>query len=151
MKILRHTWVCRIVIHITHADDLDARILCLHLHSMVIHDLTTTVTKLGIPIEMLNEDASTYKVSMETLSQIVGALSQEQASFVDEMQDYLSSTMGEKGNSVSMKLYGIEMFGEENYPLSTAPADIDGNGSVELEDAVYLLLHALFGAESYPL
>ena len=82
---------------------------------------TTTVNKLGIPVEMLNEDASTYKVSLETMSEIVGALTQEQAGFVDEMQDYLSSTMGEKGNSVSLKLYGIKLFNEKNYfPLKSA-------------------------------
>ena len=82
---------------------------------------TTTVNKLGIPVEMLNEDASTYKVSLETMSEIVGALTQEQAGFVDEMQDYLSTTMGEKGNSVSMKLYGIKLFNEKNYfPLKSA-------------------------------
>ena len=82
---------------------------------------TTTVTKLGIPVEMMNEDASTYKVSMDTLSKIIGALTQDQAKFVDEMQEYLSATMGDKGNSVSMKLYGIKLFNEKNYfPLKSA-------------------------------
>ena len=46
VKIFSHAWVGRIVIHITHAHDLDARILLLHHHRMVVHDLTTTVTKL---------------------------------------------------------------------------------------------------------
>ena len=29
--------------------------------------------------------------------------------------------------------------------------DFDGNGSVNTDDAVYLLLHVMFGAEDYPL
>ena len=43
------------------------------------------------------------------------------------------------------------MFGQERYPLNTAPADIDGNGIIDQDDAVYLLLHALFGEAFYPL
>ena len=37
------------------------------------------------------------------------------------MQKFLSETMGEKGNEVSMLLYGIKMFGEKNYfPIHVA-------------------------------
>ena len=31
-----------------------------------------------------------------------------------------------------------------------APGDLNGDGSVTAEDAVYLLYHTLFGAERYP-
>lgn len=91
----------------------------------VFDDNTTTkVTVLGVPVEVLNEDAHTYKVSMETLKEIIDTLNEESpdvAKFVDEMQDYLSTTMGEKGNSVSMKLYGIKLFNEKNYfPLKSS-------------------------------
>ena len=46
MEILSHARIGRIVIHIAHADDLDARIFLLHLHRMVVHDLTSTVAEL---------------------------------------------------------------------------------------------------------
>ena len=46
MKVLRHARIRRVVVHVTHADDLDARILLLHLHRMVVHDLAAAVTEL---------------------------------------------------------------------------------------------------------
>ena len=66
-------------------------------------------------------DGSAYQISMETVKQIMQTLTQEQIGFVDEMQKYLSETMGAKGNEVSMKLFGVELFGEENYfPMKSA-------------------------------
>ena len=32
-----------------------------------------------------------------------------------------------------------------------ATADVDGNGTVDYEDAVYLLLHVMFGEAFYPI
>lgn len=65
--------------------------------------------------------ATTYKLSAEQLAKITGMLTEEQRTFAEGMQKYLSETMGAKGNEVSMKLYGIEMFKEENYfPLHIA-------------------------------
>ena len=65
--------------------------------------------------------ATTYKLTAEQLAKITGMLTDEQRSFAEAMQKYLSETMGAKGNEVSMKLYGIEMFREENYfPLHIA-------------------------------
>ena len=46
MEINRHRRVCRIIVHVTHADDLDTGIFLLHLHRVVVHDLAATVTKL---------------------------------------------------------------------------------------------------------
>ena len=65
--------------------------------------------------------ATTYKLTAEQLAKITGILTDEQRAFAEAMQKYLSETMGAKGNEVSMKLYGIEMFKEENYfPLHIA-------------------------------
>jgi uncharacterized protein (UPF0147 family)/DNA-binding phage protein len=48
-------------------------------------------------------------------------LTPEQKAFVDVMQDYLSTTMGEKGNEVSLELYGVKLFKEKFYfPLKSA-------------------------------
>lgn len=67
------------------------------------------------------EPATTYKLTADQCAKITGILTGEQKSFAEAMQKYLSKDMGAKGNEVSMKLYGIEMFGEENYfPLHIA-------------------------------
>ena len=71
--------------------------------------------KLGIPIkyEVTTKDA--FNLSEETLIDIVNSLTAEQKAFVNEMQAYLSSTMGAKGNEVSMEMLGVKLFKEEFY------------------------------------
>ena len=79
------------------------------------------VNKMGIKVTYLNKTAKAHNVSMESLAQIVGKLTPEQKAFVDEMQDYLSTTMGGKGNEVSMEMYGVKLFNEKHYfPLRSA-------------------------------
>ena len=79
------------------------------------------ISKMGIKLTYLNKSAKAHKVSPELLGQIVGKLTAEQKAFVDEMQDYLSTTMGGKGNSISMELYGVKLFNEKHYfPLRSA-------------------------------
>ena len=71
----------------------------------------------------LNNDATTHKLSADLLSEIISDkyITKEQKAYVDEMQNYLSTTMGAKGNEVSMQLYGVNLYGEENYfPLRSA-------------------------------
>ena len=78
-------------------------------------------TKHGFPITYMVEDATSYNVSDEILSEIISQLNEDQRAYVDEMQDYLSTTMGEKGNSISMELYGVKLFNEKAYfPLRSA-------------------------------
>lgn len=90
----------------------------------IVFDETTEVTlktKLGIPVKFNPTQATAYNISDETLADIISKLSPEQKAFVDEMQDYLSTTMGEKGNEVSLALYGVKLFKEKNYfPLKSA-------------------------------
>lgn len=79
------------------------------------------VTEHGIPKTYLKDDATAYNLSLETIQEIIGKLTPEQRTFVEKMQDYLSDTMGGKGNEVSMKLYGVKLFGEKNYfPLRSS-------------------------------
>lgn len=59
--------------------------------------------------------ADAYKLTKAQCEAITDTLTKEQKAYVRDMQKYLSETMGEKGNEVSMLLYGIKMFGEENY------------------------------------
>ena len=77
--------------------------------------------KLGIPLKYNVNTATAHNLSKETLAQIIGNLTAEQKGFVDEMQDYLSTVMGEKGNEVSLAMYGVKLFKEKFYfPLKSA-------------------------------
>lgn len=90
----------------------------------IVFDPKTQVvvkTKAGIKVKYNLTEATAYNISEATLEDIVSKLTPEQKSFVDEMQDYLSTTMGEKGNEVSLELYGIKLFREKFYfPLKSA-------------------------------
>ena len=81
----------------------------------------TMKTKLGIKVKFNPTEATAYNISDENLQDIVSKLTPEQKAYVDEMQAYLSATMGEKGNEVSLQMYGIKLFEEKNYfPLKSA-------------------------------
>lgn len=65
--------------------------------------------------------ADAHQITPEILASIIGKLSKEQMAFVDEMQDYLSTVMGAKGNEVTKKMYGVKLFKEKFYfPLKSA-------------------------------
>ena len=90
----------------------------------IVFDENTEVTiknKLGIPMKFNPTEATAYNLSVETLADIVSKLTEEQKAFVDEMQTYLSDVMGEKGNEVSLVMYGVKLFKEKFYfPLKSA-------------------------------
>ena len=66
-------------------------------------------------------DASVFKLDKAALEAICSKLTPEQKAFVEATQGYLSTVLAEKGNEVSMKLYGIRLFREKIYfPLRTA-------------------------------
>ena len=65
--------------------------------------------------------ADAHQLTPEILANIIGTLTEEQRGFVDEMQNYLSTVMGAKGNEVTMKMYGVKLFKEKFYfPLKSA-------------------------------
>ena len=65
--------------------------------------------------------ADAHQITPEILADITGKLSNDQKQFVDEMQEYLSTVMGTKGNEVTMKMYGVKLFKEKFYfPLKSA-------------------------------
>ena len=90
----------------------------------IVFDKSTEVTmktKWGIKAKFNPTQATAYNISEETLADIVGTLTDEQKAFADDMQEYLSSTMGAKGNEVSLALYGVKLFKEKFYfPLKSA-------------------------------
>lgn len=79
------------------------------------------VTKGKFKRKYLKKDATAYNLPMGVYEQIISTLTAEQKAFVEEMQGYLSDTMGNKGNDVSMQLYGVKLFNEKFYfPLRSA-------------------------------
>ena len=82
---------------------------------IVFEDALVVEKKHGIPIkyEVTTKDA--FNLSEETFAEIVDSLTAEQKAFVEEMQAYLSETMGAKGNEVSMEMLGVKLFKEKFY------------------------------------
>ena len=95
---------------------------------------TVVVDKNGIKRTYLYDDATSYKLNEATLNEIINSLTAEQKAYVDEMQAYLSDVMGAKGNEVSMKLYGIQMFKEKFYfPLRSSGAYMERAKEAEMK------------------
>ena len=90
----------------------------------IVFDESTKIvkkTKMGISLEFNPTDATAYNISDETLASIISKLTDEQKAFADEMQDYLSTVMGAKGNEVTMAMYDIKLFKDKHYfPLKSA-------------------------------
>lgn len=59
--------------------------------------------------------AKVYQLTAETIDRIISQLTTNEKMYVEEMQKYLSSTMADKGNEVSMELHGVKLFNEEIY------------------------------------
>lgn len=80
--------------------------------------------KLGKTVEIKVNDSTAYRLDRMQVGKIIETLEKEAPgakNFVDEMQKYLSETMGNKGNEVSMKMYGVKLFKEEHYfPLKSS-------------------------------
>ena len=82
----------------------------------------------------LLDSAKAYKLDQNVLSEIIGTLSDEQKAYVDSMQAYLSETMGEKGNEVSVEMLGVKLFKEKFYfPLRSSGAYLERAKEAELK------------------
>ena len=81
----------------------------------------TEKTKAGVPVKYKVNTSTAYNITRDILNDIISNLTDQQKGYVDEMQSYLSIVMGEKGNQVSMAMYGVKLFKEKNYfPLKSA-------------------------------
>ena len=70
-------------------------------------------------------------------------LSVKQRKAADDIQAFLSGELAEYGNRVSMKLYGIRLFTEEQYfPIRAASDDISREQSAQTGDSPYAVLNA---------
>lgn len=84
------------------------------------NDEVYSTGKRGLLARKINT-ANAYQIGANTLQELMEALTPEQIAFVDDMQRYLSDTMGAKGNEVSMAMYGVKLFRDKNYfPLKSA-------------------------------
>lgn len=103
-------------------------------------DVEVTQRKHGIPVKYKVNTANAYNLTRDTIDQIVATLTDDQVSFVDVMQEYLSSTLAEKGNEVSLALYDVRLFKEKNYfPLKSASQymfkQTENTGEVKLKNS----------------
>ena len=81
--------------------------------------------------EAMKKDKKTGKIEVDTskphkmtdkdMQQVANWLTDEQRAYADAMVEYMSKDMAKLGNEVSMKLFGIEKYGEEKYyPYQTS-------------------------------
>lgn len=74
-------------------------------------------------VKKRTDRGDTYRMTTELINDIVASLTPEQKQYVDALQEYMSNELASKGNSVSMKLFGIELFKEKNYmPIQSVRA-----------------------------
>ena len=81
--------------------------------------------KISIPMKYEVNDANPHILKKDALDKVISTLDtdalRDVKGFVDEMQTYLSEVMGAKGNEVSLAMYDIKLYKEQNYfPLKTA-------------------------------
>lgn len=85
-----------------------------------VFDKVTVIEK-GVKYELNDktayklDDDNIFKITGNPFTQEKGILTDEQIAYVTAMQKYLSETLGKRGNEVSNKMYGIDLFTEENY------------------------------------
>lgn len=85
----------------------------------------------GLKTKVIPEDATFHKLNDQLIQDIISTMDSIPGvrGFVDEMQGYLSTDMGAKGNEVSMAMYGIKLYKEKNYfPLHVSS---DYNARIE--------------------
>lgn len=88
---------------------------------IVFEDAVVEEKKLGLPVKYEVNTKSAFNLSEETLVEIISSLTDKQKAFVEEMQEYLSTTMGAKGNEVSLEMFGVKLFKEKYYfPLKSS-------------------------------
>ena len=93
----------------------------LRLGGFVFDSNIETVKEKGKLLKYKVNTADAHQVTPEIMAEIVGKLTKEQTNFVQDMQDYLSTVMGAKGNEVTSKMYGVKLFKEKFYfPLKSA-------------------------------
>ena len=103
----------------------------------------TEKNKLGIPMKYEVNDANPYRLKKEDLGKIISILDTDLNNvkkFVDEMQAYLSDVMGAKGNEVSLAMYDIKLYKDQNYfPLKSAKYfrefDPEKNGTPKIKNS----------------
>ena len=107
--------------------------------------IITEKNKWGIPIKYKVTTKDAFNLSEETFKGICDYLEKEHkdvVAFVNEMQAYLSDTMGAKGNEVSMELLGVKLFKEKFYlPIKSSQYYMNFNaeeaGEIKLKSPAF--------------
>lgn len=90
-------------------------------------------------------DARHYILTQEDLDTMLGALSDEQKIAVDKMVKYMSTTLGEWGNEVTLKRFGVRFYTEDNYfPIRTDSSMRPAAGVDRTHGGLYRLLNMSF-------
>lgn len=86
-----------------------------------------------------------YKVTEQDVEKILSVLTERQVKVADALQEFMNTVCTEWGNEITMKLYGIKMFGEEEFYF---PIQInDNNKTAEAKDnenSIFRLLNMSF-------
>lgn len=81
----------------------------------------------------------------EELNKIIGSLTSRQIAVADALQKFMGKDCAEWGNEISMKRFGYEAFGEENYFPIRSDENVTGTDEVrEKEKTLYRLLNMSF-------
>lgn len=87
----------------------------------VVYTKKELIKKNGKTKDMSKTERIVFAV--EDIALIEKTLTKDQKNYVNEMVEYITKTIGEKRNEISMKLYGIEKYKESYY----FPISVDGN------------------------
>lgn len=83
--------------------------------------IKAAIGKLPVKLKYIMNATKTHTVSKDMYARVADLLTPQQKKYAEAMMEYLTKVMGTKGNEVSMKLYGIELFQEKAYfPIKTA-------------------------------
>lgn len=77
------------------------------------------------------KNASLMKVNSEVVKTIIDSIPQNLRTFADEVQQYMSTELSADGNEISMQLWDINLFKEDNY----FPLTISQDGYLKTEKA----------------
>ena len=109
------------------------------------------IQKGGIRIGTIGEgrkamtDTTHYLITTDQLNEMIGKLSKEQKEAVDGMVKYMSTTLGEWGNEVTLKRFGVRFYTEGNYfPIKTDDAMRPIKGTDKTSGGLYRLLNMSF-------
>lgn len=82
-------------------------------------------------------DTTPHQLNADDIIRMVDILSDEQLAFYKEMQRYLADVNGKKGNEVSRRLYGIDMYNDPFYfPFKSKDNYLNYSGETQIDPKI---------------